>query len=197
LKKLLVGIGLLLLGAIAALGWRLSLVVPEQYKITRAGRYNSGTVEDVWERVTGVERYPEWRKDILKVELQEKLRGHLVWKEYWKDGRAVTLEEADKIEKRRSVRCVIDQGGDFGGCWTFEIVGRNPGVALAITEALTVHHQGFRLLTTLPNRKEALDSILLDLGLVFGETSPRMGDSMVDVSRPLPEEKAATPASNE
>jgi hypothetical protein len=185
IQRLLIAV-LLVAAVVGGLGfWRWKAAIPVQHKIVRAARYHGHSADELWKVATDFGNSPQWRSDLKGMEALPKLRGHEVWRETWADGRSVTLETVESLEGRRMVRCVVDQGGDFGGCWTFEIYDRDGGdCAIAITEGLTIHSSWMRLTTTTNDRKAFLDTWLQAIGTKLGDPNPRFGDSMVEVSRP-------------
>ncbi len=190
-QRILIAI-LLLLALVGGLGfWRWKAAIPINHKIVRAARYHGHTADELWKVATDFGTAMEWRSDLKGMEALPKVRGHEVWRESWNDGRSVSLETVEAIDGRRMVRCVVDQGGDFGGCWTFEIYDRDGGdCAIAITEGLTIHSPWMRLTTTTNDRKAFLDTWLGAIGTKLGDPNPRFGDSMVEVSRPPKNEVA-------
>ena len=181
---LLLAATLLLPAALAA--WWFSHPVPLSAKLSRSARYRAPAAA-AWAAISDVAAWPAWRTDLAAVEPQEPLRGHPVWREISRDGTAVTAETVEVIDNRRTVRCVTDQGGPFGGCWTVEIAPRNQGdaeeCAVVLTEALTLHSRWFSIQNPPARRAAALDTILDALGTKLGAEPYRRGETMVDVSR--------------
>lgn len=192
-------VSLVVLAVLAGLGfWRWQVALPQSYKLVRAARYHAHNADELWKIVADFGNALSWRNDLKGMEALPKVRGHEVWRESWADGRTVTLETVEVLEGRRMIRCVVDQGGPFGGCWTMEVMDRDGGdCAIAITEALTIHSPWMRLATTTGDRKEFLNVWLAAIWKKLGAPSPRYGDSMVEVSRPpkveKPVEEAAVP----
>lgn len=183
-----------LLALLAAIGagaaWWYAQPSPQRAKRSRAARYRA-PVAEAWAAISDVGGWAAWQGALRAVEPQPPLRGHAVWREISRDGSAVTAETVEVLEGRRLVRCVVDQGGAFGGCWTWEVAARGEESAAVITEALTIHSRWFALRHPGEARAARLDAILTDLGARLGAEPYRRGDTMVDVSRPLPEEGGA------
>lgn len=184
-QRILIAV-LLAAAVVGGLGfWRWKAAIPVNHKIVRAARYHGHSADELWKVATDFGSSLGWRPDLKGMEQLPKVRGHEVWRETWVDGRSVSLETVESLEGRRMVRCVVDQGADFGGCWTFEIYDRDGGdCAIAITEGLTIHSSWMRLTTTTGDRKAFLDTWLKAIGTKLGDPKPRLGDSMVEVSRP-------------
>jgi hypothetical protein len=154
----------------------------EAHALSRAGRFYT-PLDDVWAVVLDIEKYPEWRSDLAGVERQPDMRGHEVWREIPKSGPPVTWETVEVLKDRRLVRCVVDQGGDFGGCVTAEIIRRDDGAIVTIAEKFKVHSTLFRYTNTVTGRRARLDTWLTDLGKKFGGTV-RVADLPKDLRDP-------------
>lgn len=154
----------------------------EAHQLARAGRYYT-PLPDVWAKVLDLSKHAEWRSDLAGIERLEDVRGHEVWREIPKRGKPTTWETVETLKDRRLVRCVIDQGGDFGGCVTVEIIRRDDGAIVTIAERLKIHSSVFRFTNTVAGRRARLDTWLGDLGRAFGET-PRVADLPKDLRDP-------------
>lgn len=174
---------LVLLLAVLAGGWYWSRsgALPEEWKTTRIGRFQT-PMEDVWKVVIDLEKQAEWWPALARVEKQPDTRGHAVWKEVFTDGETRTLETVETLLNRRFIRCVVDQDGPYGGCVIFEISGRDDGSALTMTESLRIRDPLFRLTRSRSGRIAArLDGYLLALGEHFGNV-PRLGNTPREVN---------------
>lgn len=185
MRRVLLVLSVVLGILLGLLAYRLRSALPSPYSITRAARYSSASLEETWALAAQPETWAEWRSDLRGVTRQPDVRKHEVWQETWGDGQVVTLETAEEIVNRRQIRCVVDQGGAIGGCWTLEASPREPGCVLSITEAVTIHSTWFKIRYNELSRKAALDTFLSLLGAKLGEPEPRLGSSMPEVSRPL------------
>lgn len=184
---------LVVLLVIVALGaWRAAVAVPTSYTLTRAAKIKASS-DDAWKVLSDLAAQPEWRSDLSSVEEQPKLRGHKVWRENWRDGTSVDLETVESFDGRRMVRCVTDQDGAIGGCWTVEIVPRDENCAVQITENIKVHSGWFRFTHSKDSRTAALDQQLTELAKHFGDDSPRLGKDFPEVSREPEPPPEATP----
>lgn len=163
---LAIGGALVLVGGVVAALATQSL--PEAHKVARSARYKVPK-EDAWTAVADLAGQVAWRPDLQAVERLADTRGHEVWREDGPDG-TLTLETVEVLPNRRMIRCVTDQGGPFGGCWTVEVAPRSDGSVVTITENLSIHSLAWRVLHPLPTRKARLDDYLLGLGEKFGDT---------------------------
>lgn len=147
-------------------------------------------MDEVWAAVTDLSKHAEWRSDLEKIERLEDVRGHEVWRETPRSGAPTTWETVETLPDRRLVRCVIDQGGPFGGCVTVEIIRRDDGAIVTVSEKLKVHSARFRWTNTVAGRRDRLDTFLGDLGRKFGAEETRIADLPKDLRDP----PAAKPA---
>lgn len=167
----------------------------EAHSLARAVRLHH-PLDEVWAAVLDLGAHPTWRSDLAGMERQPDLRGHEVWREVPRSGPPVTLETAEKLKDRRLLRCVVDQGGPYGGCVTIEIIRRDDGAIVTIAEKFKVHSTWFRYTNTVAGRRARLDQFLTDLGRKFGEQAPRIADlpkDLRDVAVAAPEGPSATP----
>ncbi len=159
----------------------------EAHTLARAVRLHH-PLEEVWAAVLDLGTHPTWRSDLAAMERQPDVRGNEVWREVPRGGLfaggPVTWETAETLKDRRLVRCVVDQDGPFGGCVTIEIIRRDDGAILTISEKLKVHSALFRWTHTVASRRARLDDFLTDLGARFGESAPRIADLPKDLRDP-------------
>lgn len=176
-----------LVGVMGAMAWRASVAVAPSYTLIRAAKMGAGAGE-AWSAISSLDKQKEWRRNLVETEELPKLRGHTAWREVLSDGSSFSLETVEILDERRLVRCVIDQGGPIGGCWTIEVVPRDEKCAVQITEKVVVHSPWFRLTNSKNSRQEFLDTYLRDLAHKFGDDTPRLGKDFPEVSRePEPE----------
>jgi hypothetical protein len=173
-RSLLLVPALLVLAGAGGAGWVGTQSLPESSTILRAGRFHQ-TTDTMWDTVSDIADSAAWRTDLRALDRQPDVRGHEVWRETRKDGEIDTLETADEIGRRRLVRCVVDQGGPYGGCWTIEVMPRDKESVVTIQEALSIHDRLWRFTHFARDRRAALDAFLLALGQKFGET-PKLAD---------------------
>lgn len=166
-------VSLALFGAGAA--WMTTNALKVNHKLARSGRFHQ-TTQTMWATVSDVAASAAWRTDLRTLEPLPDVRGHEVWREVRPGGDAVTLETVERIGERRIVRCVIDQAGPFGGCWTVLVAPRDKVESVVtIEESLTVHSAAWRWTHFRGSRRAALDAYLRALGAKFGET-PTLAD---------------------
>jgi hypothetical protein len=179
-------VALALGGAVALLATQ---SLPENHKVSRSGRYQK-TTQESWALVSDLEKQPEWRTDLAKIERLPDDRGKVVWRETYDDGTSVALATVETIEGRRLVRCVVDADLPYGGCWTIEVSPRDKvDSVVTITESLRVKSLPWRLTHFVSGRKARLDEYLLAVGAKFGQTP-----KLADVARDLNTKREKKPA---
>ena len=154
------------------------------HALSRTARYHA-SLADVWAAVALLETHASWRTDLARMEPQPELRGHAVWREVPQRGEPVTYETVESLNERRLLRCVVDTDGPFGGCVTIELIRREDGALVTISERLKIKSSWFRYTNTVSGRRERLDTFLRDLGALLGE-SPRIADQPKELRDPPP-----------
>lgn len=159
----------------------------EAHALARAVRLHH-PLPEVWAAILDLGAHATWRSDLAAMERQPDVRGHEVWREVPRagpfGGGPVTWETAETLKERRLVRCVVDQDGPYGGCVTIEIIRRDDGAIVTVSEKLKVHSALFRWTNTVAGRRARLDTFLTDLGRKFGEPAPRIADLPKDLRDP-------------
>ena len=96
---------------------------------------------EVFARISDVSRYPEWRRDVSKVELLAS--NPLQWREH-AGGDVITYEVVESRPPERFVVRIADPALPFGGSWTYELRPEGSGTHLVITERGEVYNPIFR-----------------------------------------------------
>lgn len=163
--------GLVALGVLVALGIAVYVVgalLPEDHVATRSAAYEQPP-ERVWEAITGVDEFPEWRGGIDGVERLPNREGRPVWREFSGTG-PLTLEVVEAEPPRRLRLRIADADLPFGGTWTYRIEPTASGCRLTITEDGEIHNPFFRFMARFVFGYEAtMDGYLVDLGSKFSE----------------------------
>lgn len=156
----------------------------KDHRLSRAGRFTA-TRQAAWEAVDRIDADTSWRTDLGARERQPDVRGHRVWRETWPDGESVSFETVERLGDRKLVRCVVDQDGPFGGCWTFEVAPRGEDSVVTVSEQLTVHDALYARTHTVADRRARLDGLLDALGRELGG-APWIADSAKDLRDAAP-----------
>jgi uncharacterized protein YndB with AHSA1/START domain len=159
MKKLLLFLALGLLALVAvvvAIGYAL----PQDHTASREATF-AVPPSTVFDTVADVARYPEWRRDLAKVELlgNEPLR----WREH-SGGDALTFEATESRRAERFEVRIADASLPFGGTWTYELMPEPAGTRLRITERGEVYNPVFRFLSRFViGHTATIDTYLADL----------------------------------
>jgi hypothetical protein len=152
------------------------------HRLTRAGRFPAARAE-AWSAVRALEGQVAWRTDLDARTRLPDVRGHSVWRETWPDGESVAWETVEIQGDRRLVRCVVDQDGPFGGCWTIEVSPRDDQSVVTVTEQLTVHDAWYARTHDVASRQARLDAFLHAMGGPLG--APALADAAKDLREPV------------
>lgn len=108
----------------------------------------AGTERQVWDVITDVERFPEWRPGVAEVVRLEDRNGLPAWRESGSAGR-LTLSVVWFEPPVRMVVRVTDDDSAFGGAWTYELSPADePGrTRVTITEDGEVYSPLFRFVS--------------------------------------------------
>jgi uncharacterized membrane protein len=98
----------------------------------------------VFDTITDVGRYPEWRTDLAKVEIVS--QTPLRWREL-AGGDQVTFEVVESQPPERLQVRIADPDLPFGGTWTYELSPQASGTRLRITERGEVYNPVFRFMS--------------------------------------------------
>jgi uncharacterized protein YndB with AHSA1/START domain len=120
--------------------------LPVEHRTT-LDRVVAGSSVEVWEVITGVERFPEWRPEVDRVVRLEDRNGLPAWREEGSGGAlilgVVWFEPPDRLVVR-----VTDPDGAFGGSWTWDLSPADEGgTRVTITEEGEVYSPFFRFVS--------------------------------------------------
>lgn len=100
--------------------------------------------DSVYALIAAVERYPEWRTGIERVEVENAATG-VRYVEHGSD--EIPYEVVERIAGERMVTRIAGEDLPFGGTWTFELEDAGGGTRLRITEDGEVHSPFFRFVS--------------------------------------------------
>ena len=100
--------------------------------------------QQVFQRISDPSRYPEWRKDVARVELlgTQPVR----WREHGSDD-PITYEVVESRPVERHIVRIADPDLPFGGTWTYDLAPNGTGTRLVITERGEVYNPIFRFMS--------------------------------------------------
>jgi uncharacterized protein YndB with AHSA1/START domain len=99
----------------------------------------------VFQTITDVGRYPEWRTDVARVDIVT--TTPLTWREYDARGDAITYEVVESRPPERHRVRIADPGLPFGGTWTYDLQPDGAGTRLVVTEHGDVYNPIFRFMS--------------------------------------------------
>ena len=137
LYSLLVLAGLVL--AIAGIGSLLPQGHTAAHEVTVGGPPPA-----VFATIADVARYPEWRRDVSRVEVLGD--SPLRWREH-SGGDAITFERVASTPPSMMQVRIADPDLPFGGTWTYELQPADRGTRLVITERGEVYNPVFRFVS--------------------------------------------------
>ena len=130
---------IVVVSAIVAIGYAL----PQAHVASVQGVVPKPPAE-VFEQLSDVSRYPEWRTDLQRVEIISS--APLKWQEEM-GGDVITYEVVERDPPRRFVVRIADPDLPFGGSWTYELRPEGSGTQLTITERGEVFNPIFRFMS--------------------------------------------------
>lgn len=138
----IVVVALITIVALVVLVLVLGVLLPKSHIATRTVVLDAPPPA-VWQAITAVEAYPQWR-DVQAAEVLPMRSGRRVWRETDKHGQAMTMEVVEEVPERRLVTRIADKHLPFGGTWTYELVPMGNGTQVTIIEDGVIHNPLFR-----------------------------------------------------
>jgi uncharacterized protein YndB with AHSA1/START domain len=153
-----------LVALVAAIG----AMLPKEHTASRAMRFRPQPAV-LFATVGDFAKYPEWRSDVSRVEVEGAVGQGAVIREHGANGtipyRIEVFEPPSKIVMR-----IADPSLSFGGTWTFEVFQNDSGSELVITENGEVYNPIFRFMSKFFFSQTAtMDQYLADLKKKLGE----------------------------
>ena len=125
----------------------------------------------VWDVITDIDGFPDWRPDVKKVERLPTDDGTVRWREFDRHG-TIAYEIAQADPPKRLVTRITDTGLPFGGTWTWTLEPQADGsTSLTVTESGQVYNILFRVISRFViGHTATMSKILAALGAHFGES---------------------------
>lgn len=121
----------------------------------------SAPPSQVFDRINDPVRYPEWRKDLTRVEMLA--AQPLKWREHAGDD-PITYEVVESRPPEHLVVRIADPELPFGGTWTYELRPEGTGTRLVITERGEVYNPIFRFMSRFVfSRTATMEKMVADL----------------------------------
>lgn len=114
----------------------------------------------VWQTVTNVKEYSQWRKNVKKVEIL----GQDSWKEMDDHGKTVEYKmEIQELGTKLKTK-IVSKGLPFGGYWDFRLDSKEDKTEVTITEFGEVYNPIFRFISKfIMGHTATINSYLSDL----------------------------------
>lgn len=155
------------LAALVAIAAAVGAMLPVRH---RAGREAIIRVppDSLFALLTDIERFPEWRSGMKRVERRPPVDGRDRWLEVSGDGE-ILFEVVEAVPGRRLVTRIADPALPFGGTWTHELDAVAEGTRLTITEDGEVYNPIFRFMSRYVfGHHSTIDRFLKDLSASTG-----------------------------
>ena len=163
LRILLALIGLVAI--VAIVGWFL----PSGHHVSRTATY-AAAPEAIFDVISLVEQYPEWREGVTKVEVLEDDGHGKRFREHGEFGPITFRIEAYRPKTMMRTR-IADTSLAFGGTWTYELARTaTGGTSLTITEDGEVYNPIFRFMSKFVfSQTASIDAFQSALAAKLGE----------------------------
>jgi hypothetical protein len=145
--------------------------LPSQHISTCEARFHQPPTA-IWVAITDYEKFPAWRKDVLRVETLPDVNGKPVWREFDRHGGSIPFQVMVMVAPRVLVTRIADPKSPFGGTWTYEISSLADGSSLLrITEDGEIYNPIFRFAVRFVlGYSRTQEEYLQALGAKFGQS---------------------------
>jgi uncharacterized protein YndB with AHSA1/START domain len=145
--------------------------LPQQHISTCAARFRQPP-NAIWQAITDYEKFPAWRKDVLRVEALPDVNGKPAWREFDRHGGSIPFQVMVMVPPRALVTRIADPKLPFGGTWTYEISSQADGSSLLrITEDGEIYNPIFRFASRFVlGYSRTQEQYLQALGAKFGQS---------------------------
>ena len=143
MKRTLIVFTLLCTFFIVILGFGYSL--PVEHQITMQRHYDK-TPDELWKVLVNYRKYSQWRENVYEVSEMPSKGGYDAWKEVDADGHSVSYEIIGHSPGTRLVIEITDTRLPNTGSWTFDMIPKETGTLLKITENGKINNLFFRVI---------------------------------------------------
>jgi len=156
---------LFIAGAVLVIAVMVGMTLPETTEAARSARFKARPAA-VFSVISTIDRYPQWRSDVTRVEVLPDDGGGVLFKEYGRENVVTYRIEESEAPLHMRVR-VADDSVPFGGSWTFVLQPFEDGTSLTITEEGTIGNPLYRVAAkVLFSATDSIDRYLSDLAAV-------------------------------
>lgn len=151
---------------VVVIGWSLPVKHTAASEVTI-----HAAAEPLYDLITDVERYPQWRSSVERTERLPDSAGKTRFREVGSNG--TILYEVESAEpNRRIVTRIADRALPFGGSWIYELLPRGDSTTLRITENGEVYNPLFRFVSRfVMGHTRTIDTYLQDAAKHFDSVS--------------------------
>jgi len=166
-----------ILGAVVVLVVLASMVVAVSGNFTESDRQTEVTChlnappDSVFAVITDYRRYPEWRKELLHVEMLPARDSIQSWREYDVEKVNCAYEAVEKVTPSYVKIKIAEPTSSVQGSWAFTIIPDGTGSKVKVTVEGTVNSLFYRYIGRIFFKKSAtIKSYLTSLASRFGQT---------------------------
>jgi uncharacterized protein YndB with AHSA1/START domain len=160
-----------IIGGLVALGlviYVIGLLLPQSHVASASARF-AAKPDALWASLTDVAAFPQWRRDVTRVEILPDENGQRGWREYGRQG-TVTYRVVESVPPQRLVSRIADERLPYGGTWTYELAPAGDGTRLTITERGEIYNPVFRFVARfVMGHTATMNGVLRALGARHGE----------------------------
>jgi hypothetical protein len=154
---------------ILVIGWSL----PVRHIATSEATVNT-TAGPLYNLITDIEKYPEWRSSVDRTERLSDSAGKIRFREFGSNG-TILFEVESAQPNQRVVTRIADKSLPFGGNWTYELIPRGDSTTLRITENGEVYNPLFRFVSRfVMGHTRTIDTYLQDVARHFDSNQPHV-----------------------
>ena len=144
-------------------------LLPTSHVASMSAQY-AASPDSIWVSLTDVAAFPQWRRDVQRVEILADENGQRGWREH-ANGDVITYRIVEADPPRRLVSRIADENLPFGGTWTYQLAPDGSGTRLTITENGEVYNPIFRFVSRfIIGHTATMEGVLRALGTRHGET---------------------------
>lgn len=160
---------LLLMGLIVSLIVAMlvgGMVTPRKHVTSRVMQLQAAP-ERVWEKISNVAEYAEWRDDVMSVDARTDGNGVLTWTEI--GGKSLSYAAVTNEPPHRFTSRITDEDLGYSGEWQFVLTPSGTGTRLVITEHGEVPNPVMRFIGSLIGHAGSIERYMRHLALSLGE----------------------------
>ena len=161
----IVGVLVVVVLVVAIVGW----LLPQSHVASMSARYGAAPAA-VWATLTDVQAFPQWRKEVTRIEMLPDENGQRGWREHANHD-VITYRVVESDAPRRLVARIADKNLPYGGTWTYELAPADSGTRLTITERGEIYNPIFRFVARfIIGYTGTMTGVLRAVGTKHGET---------------------------